>query len=651
MPLKLPTPSSGSKVDSDTTVTRQTNPHGAFVVWNYKERITADPTVDPHEIEEVIVDTTSVISMSTSKNKSQPAGQFQIQMAPTHNWVAKLTPGSWCAILMSRDTVPSIKENDPGQADKRTLKMFGRITGVRTSVTVDQITGARQTSYVITGKDWGSVFECMLYIDPIARNNNYDQLSAIGHQERLFLDSMTLDYADAKNELPTTGDLVKNIIKLWGSPLANILPDLTANFSATNTPTPLFSSEPQYKMPKEVASFLFSSGSLASIVGGALPNVNPVNFASVIKVREGILADYDSYSGDTKDAIGFLNPNSLYGVNMFWQLLTENCNPTLNELIADMRWEDGELQLALYRRIRPFLTRSYFEGAEESQVEKNMSLFKNVRRVFIPKSNILTINAGTDLNEKINFIEVKPNVSTLEGNFSSQVKIESQFIDRPAYSRDGFKPLMVKPTFIPTDILGDASPLEATQWKYLLKEWHFGKDTLLNGAVSFMGLDTHIGVGDNIRLDATVLGAPFTQAQAGTGENNKAYLLAHVEQIEHNFEVLDDGARSFITTIRFVRGIISDKKGNVFGSTPGVFGNALAGFGIPSPSLNGDDNSTALDNDASLLDGSDEKHNNVNTVSLPEDLTKLKNSESIEGAVSKLLGQDKSNDEDDKDSD
>lgn len=603
------------------TRSRQTNPQGAFIVWNYKERITADSTSDPHEIESVVINTFDLVSMHTSKNKSQPAGTFEVRLAPRINWVAKLTPGSWCVILMSRDKIPSlhtssepfITENNPGKADKKLVKMLGRITSVRLSVTVDQATGARKTEYIVSGQDWGSVFSSNLYIDPIARNNNFDGLTTVGHAERILFERLTTDYLDKRVELPTAGGVVKALIKLWGSPLANIVPTVSAAFSQSNIPeAPLISSGAQYKLPTQVASY-FGFGNFLQA---------SVNFADLIKVKEGVLEKYDSYSGDNQDAHGFLNPSSLYGVHTFWQLLTENCNPTLNELVADMTWDDDKANLTLYRRVRPFLTRDDFDGALEPQVKNNVSLFKNVRRVYVPKRDILTVNAGTNLDEKINFIEVKPQPAFLSANHDVVVKLQSQFIDAKAYERDGFKPLIVKPTYLPYNG-GEVAPLEATQWKFLLKEWHFGKDTMLNGAISFIGLSDYIGVGDNIIIDASAIGIPFNKSQADKvlndggplglgqtdGNSDSVYLLAHVEQIDNTFETNQEtGARSFISTVRFVRGVLTDKNGNLIGEGGGLGGLASSPFSTLSSSPS---KSTALDKNADEMNSDDLINRNV----------------------------------------
>src|SRR5687768_9762967 len=128
-----------------------TNPHAMVILWNYNDRIDSDGANDPHKIERIILTTASLRSISTNKNKGQPAGQFELRLAPTFNWVSRITPGSWCSILMSQDdSFANISAHDVGFASPETFKMLGRIDSVRMVVNVDQQTGARMTEFVVT---------------------------------------------------------------------------------------------------------------------------------------------------------------------------------------------------------------------------------------------------------------------------------------------------------------------------------------------------------------------------------------------------------------------------------------------------------------------------------------------------------------------
>jgi hypothetical protein len=60
-----------------------TNPHAAVIVWNYADRINASGGQNVDEIEQVLITSASLMSVSTSKRKSSPAGSFEFRLAGT----------------------------------------------------------------------------------------------------------------------------------------------------------------------------------------------------------------------------------------------------------------------------------------------------------------------------------------------------------------------------------------------------------------------------------------------------------------------------------------------------------------------------------------------------------------------------------------
>lgn len=586
------------------------NPQAAAIVWNYEDRINASGATDPHKIEQIIINTGSLISMSTQKSKGNAAGSFELRLAPTYNWVARLTPGSWVVVLMSQNKpLQEMSPTNPGKADPELVKMLGRIDSVRAVVDVDQSTGARRTHYIVTGQDWASVFDTTLYIDPIVRNSVL-QDGSIAHAARIIFNNYLLDWTKNNVALPTPTQVIDAIIKVWGAPLSAM--DLDAQFASspiTLTTLPTFSSTAQFQLPKEVVGYFGGFGKNIAIT-------TAVNFADIIKIYAGTLKSYDSYSGDNQEAYGIPDPAKFYGTNSFWQLLVENSNNVLNELVADMRWEGNKANLALYNRARPFINRNSFDGHDLDQVKLNTSYFKNVRKIEIPLEDVISINAGTNWRDKVNFVEIRLGPNLAEENYEAQIKLDSQTTDRRAYERDGFKPMIPVANYLPykANQPGILAAKEALQWKNLLREWHFNTHLMLNGAVSFIGQNKYIQVGDNIMIDMSVLGA--SSVNAFQVNSAGAYLLAHVESVSHQFSVEPNGgSRSFITTIQFVRGIVADKNGKMLGLS------GAAGFGS-------DPIDAALDRNASDLAQSSEKNTNVvgSSTSMDPDKQKLKGS-------------------------
>src|SRR5690606_13010844 len=92
------------------------------------------------------------------------------------------------------------------------------------------------------------------------RNNNLDTNTAVGHAARILFDNMILEWRDNKNAaLPTSSQVVKALIKLWGQPLA----DLSAALGGAGglggdglNVNLLISAQSQFKLPTEVAMYM-----------------------------------------------------------------------------------------------------------------------------------------------------------------------------------------------------------------------------------------------------------------------------------------------------------------------------------------------------------------------------------------------------------
>jgi len=98
-----------------------------------------------------------------------------------------------------------------------------------------------------------------------------------------------------------------------------------------------------------------------------------------------------------------------------------------------------------------------------------------------------------------------------------------------------------------------------------MAEWYFNSHNYLNGSMEIVGQNEFIGVGDNIMVDATIFGPKPNMSSKQINRSATTYLLLHVESLSHNFQVNDVGVRHWTTTIRFVRGILTDGNGKALG--------------------------------------------------------------------------------------
>lgn len=543
------------------------NPNAAFLVWTYKDRLTHEKSDETtiQDTHEVVLNTVSLLGINTNKSKSEPNGTFTVTLAPYKNWVGFIAPGSWCAILMTQDPLPAIS-NKSYKAKPNELKLFGRINSIRASVHIDE-NGARRTVYVAEGEDWGSIFNCILYVDPSVRQ---PRDAAVGTANALIYGDSIKDATSGTVDIPTTTTNIEALINLWGN--STTLNNLSETLKANNAGY-VIHQEALFTIPEAARRFLgVNNNSVGSLVSENL--------------KTGILSDYDKYE-ETKESVGIIDPSSVFGSHRIWDVLQDNCNNIINELIADIRWEGNQPHLCLYKRIKPFITREEAVGnsflstdlddfgkfselsdpTEADVINSVKSKFQNVRRIEIPLEDVIAIDAGTNWADKLNFIEILPDENHFQYNgrsysLATATKKDAYIADEAAFGREGMRAVSFKTRFYPLQVDG-VTPnfFQPALWKDVLAMWHFNTHSLLNGTIEFFGQNNYIQVGDNIMVDAVILGPSKNLSSKMMRRRGTTKLLLHVENLSHNFTVSDDGARHWTTTVQFVRGVVTDKNG------------------------------------------------------------------------------------------
>lgn len=563
------------------------NPHAAVIIYNYSDRLGTGSVEEQQseKIDQIILNTASLLSITTSKSKSQPQGTFEIVLAPWKNWTMAITPGSWCVILAGRTPIADneTKYNNP-KVNKKHFKMLGRIESVRSVTTVDQTSGALMTSYIVSGVDWGSIFNTYLYIDEIVRETlEKAKMSPVGIIDALADKASNTDgKSDKQDLLYSSSTAIKYLLAMWGatSDTSNTFEELLEGRLTTKV-------ENAFSFPIELANYMGFKNKKGEIA---------TRIADLINFRGDVLTGYDQYSStDTftdetrTDGIGFINPQSLFGINSIWQIMTENCNKPLNELITDMRWENDTPLLCLYKRVKPFKISTFDEMCEDSfdvQDSKGIDVndflrsicsdYKNIRRHNIPSEDIVSVSAGTNWRDRFNFIEVRLGRSIIpafqnKDLFSAQIKLDSQFRDKLSIKRDGFIPMTMTINYLPPNSKKDSEQdynlNNIFAYKYLGKEWYFNTHKMLNGVITIIGQDNYIQVGDNIMFETKVISSNNNINAEASKYKDKAYITAHVENISHRVTVSENGVRSFITEIQFVRGIVTNINGDRLNST------------------------------------------------------------------------------------
>lgn len=521
-------------------------PHAAVIVWNYDDRISVSGVTSSFDkVNEIIISTVSLMSISTNKTKGDPVGNFNFILAPTRNWASVLTPGSWCAILMA--DVPLDKSSFI-RAKHDQVKMLGRIDSVRADVSVDA-DGARSTRYIVSGRDWCSIFTNVVYVDPIVQDPSEQGKTMASALYQQFSQSVFSENNDVlKLSIPTN---LKTILSVFGGPL---------NLPATER---LAKATHDVSLPSSVSNYF-------NFVDGAGADSKSTSMTKLLNVVWGPLKGEDDYDLSTPDltGVGWLDTGAFTGQNPLWSLLQENCNHAMNELYPEMKWSGDSAQLLLYARIKPF---SYTDvPAAPNEIDPRMrSLFQNIATHKLHDESVISINAGTNWADKYNFLEIKADINELN-SLSGLIKARSQAYQgnnstSEVFDREGFRPIIFSIRQLPFNLQSSPNYNIITQWVHLAKEWYFDSHKLLNGTIVMVGSGEYIPVGDNIMFDAGLIGAT-SNYNGNSPKKDPIYVLAHVESVANNFTMdADGGVRTFQTIIQFVRGIFVDAERRLIG--------------------------------------------------------------------------------------
>ncbi len=523
-------------------------PHAAVVVWNYTHRLDGNlteandfvsltPQQKIDEVDEVIVSSLSIVSITTSKFKEGSIGSFQIALAPTRNWISALTSGSWLAVMMSQS--PITQDDLTKKANRKKVKLLGRIESVRMSVTVDAETGALHTSYMIHGSDWSSFLQNQVMMDAYFSSENENKFGAA--TTRKIIDEFYS--ATGERSLYAVEEQLAGLLTVLGQPITKELSEVG---KAVNR---VLQVRYSFSLPEKLRNFFGfrKQGQLS-------PDNRIVN---MLELFTGKLVAPDKYEA-TKESQGMINFASLRGNYSMWQILQDHSNKALNEMVAEMRWGEDGPTLALYNRIKPF-------AISETGLPAIASKFSLLKKHLIPLGDILSIEAGTNWRDKFNMAEIRYDAASLGlQSYENGILTQNQIADVDAFQREGLRMKVEECRHYPMDAFNSDRVNvfgSLPDWTALLKEWFFNIHRQLNGSISFAGQDEYIQVGDNIQVPIQVLGVSKKLNKKAL--DKEQFLLLHVENIRNNFVVSSTGARSYITTIDFVRGVVVDAGGKV----------------------------------------------------------------------------------------
>lgn len=489
-------------------------------------------TLDPVELD------TDIISCSVTKDKSSPAGSFRLTLkqgidAKTKkkiNYLKKINSGDWICIYMSKKG----EINNKALTADSGFKMLGIVDNVR-YVEVDSPTGGQpRLEYIITGKDFGKVFQMDFFFNPIASKAGIETILGA-----TFINGLL----ERVNKRLSTSGAFDKVLRKKDTTAKN--PDvmilglvdyfLGGDFSKLNK------ENQQWYIPSTLAS-IFQTNSKSKNLGKAF-----IDILDVSKIGLHAYSD-NKFANATANLLGETIVTALPAAGNLWSMLQFLQNPVINEMYTELTIKKvGNKEIlvpTLIMRQYPFSTteKDATRGLARDNISPAIpkSLFKQVPRYTIKNHQIKSKNIGKSDFERINHIVVVPRI--LQKGFD--IAFKSVF-NAASIQRYGLKSLKTQTQYT----LGKK---EESLGKYvrncleLLQDWFFQSHALYNGTIKIDGVSDFLQLGNNLYIE----------------DLNQ---LFHIEGYTHTYSINPNAIAQYHTEINVSRGQILKlgKKGNL----------------------------------------------------------------------------------------
>ena len=331
------------------------------VVYHYR-RLTLSGNKPNLDIETIHINQ-QILSYECTKQLSSPSASFTLQVTATENWKRRVFTGDWIEVYLSNDGV-------------ETLRLLGNIDRV-SQFTTKNDEGLLETSYVITGRDFGKVLEELeIWFNPF---NTF--------------------------KIPLSYQFTK------GSPDV-IINNLLSFFVEGKIPNSVLRKQPQFNqwvIPSILSRKYEGEGNR---FGDILKrNIQKVSGLKTIK-----------------------NLATLQGP--VWPILEGNSNKIINELYLEMDDSDALVSPSINLRVRPFTTKNFRSGL----LQEEINYFGDIERIIIQARDIIGTDIGVSDSERKNLFLLLDSNDLLNQTTGTAL-IQPQFpeINRASVLRNGLR--------------------------------------------------------------------------------------------------------------------------------------------------------------------------------------------------------------------
>lgn len=438
-----------------------------------------------------------LIRATVMKDKSSHTGQFTLILKagrvgkdtdiysnkPPMDYCESVNPGDWVVIYMAKTTGLKV--------EKENIKMLGIVERVYLEEVDNPQTGTPSQTYVISGKDFGKVFETQIFSSPIMNS----QLAKSLYGADFLSDSLKSVKGSRSPDA-----IIKSLISFYYG----------GSFKSHNKEHEL------WYIPPALAS-LFE----VDIQSKARPSfIDILDYSSFI----GLFGESGKASGNLP---GEMLVRALPSSGNIWQALAYHQNATINEMFVDLEFTAKGLQPAITLRQLPYAVKDGDLKVPTKLESSKRTFFDTLNKTSFDSSIIKKKGLSKIDSERINHIVVVPRVDT-PLPFAYKASINPSSVQQY-----GLRSLVVDTGYAATS--KQAFEDYCNDCVSILTECFFNSEKYYSGSISIEGLDTHVPLGNNIFI-------------------SDIEQLFHVEGYTHNYEQNAGGTTSFTTDFSVIRG-------------------------------------------------------------------------------------------------
>ncbi len=536
-----------------------------------KDKIT-DKASAALSIEKPLIVVSDAVRITISNSKGSPTDTAEVVlMSGDRNYSGTLSAGDHAMIWLMNDanTFKDISNKVLGavngvNTENSGLKFIGKVVSVRQMLQTDPSTGTQTYRHLVTLGGFTEL-QTQIYfnefLDPSLPggtniSKGLEWFAQVSEQYRALFKSLK------NNGQLQTEEIIRFYLNVFtGKGPRDRAKELGTNL--TQTPNAAF------LIPTQLAKYLNITKKEDKSVGIKYSDILHRVFGIQQYSSDSMFPNNVSKKGESNEfnldglkGGALITPGNFNNITL-WSLLTNHCNPSLNELYTTLKYIPSKKGIypTLTLREMPFTSDKIdLKGGKATR-------FSTLPRWKLDdKYPIMNYNIGTSDSERFNFMQIFSNsISTgdIQESQKLQITLGNMGIDEADILRSGPR-IHASTSDVDASASGEKyNPVSITLWAKLITDWFINGHLKMNGTVTVAGIQDAICVGDNLQFDSKVF---------------------HIEGIVHNFEVASGtGKKTFTTSLALSHGYyINGNKLDYMSSQPksraGQTENLLPGY-------------------------------------------------------------------------